>query len=196
MSIVTLVSGGLDSTLMVVLAREAGVLQFPLFVDYGQRSLSRELSACQNSMGNNDIPQPTVVRLGGFGALSRSGLTDSNMHIMEDAFTPGRNMLFLLTGAAHAYRVGANAVAIGLLNEGASLFPDQTSSFLRHAQRLLSECMGRNISVLAPLMDFTKQDVVRLAREKKITGTYSCHMGTEVPCGVCISCREFQFKEG
>jgi 7-cyano-7-deazaguanine synthase len=180
---------------MSVLTRETEVIQFPLFVDYGQRSLSRELTACQNSMRHNGIPQPIVVRLGGFGALIRSGLTDSNMHIMEDAFTPGRNMLFLLTGAAHAYRVGANAVAIGLLNEGASLFPDQTSSFLKRAQLLLSECMGRHIAVLAPLMDFTKHDVLRLAREKHITGTYSCHMGTEVPCGVCISCREFQFKE-
>ena len=47
MSIVTLVSGGLDSTLVAVLAREGGLEQYPLFVDYGQRAKNKELSACR-----------------------------------------------------------------------------------------------------------------------------------------------------
>jgi 7-cyano-7-deazaguanine synthase in queuosine biosynthesis len=38
MSIVTLVSGGLDSTLVALLARDEGLEQYPLFVDYGQRA--------------------------------------------------------------------------------------------------------------------------------------------------------------
>ena len=38
MSIVTLVSGGLDSTLVAKLAQEQGLQIFPLFVDYGQRA--------------------------------------------------------------------------------------------------------------------------------------------------------------
>ena len=43
MSIVTLVSGGLDSTLVAKLAQEEGLRQHPLFIDYGQRSRDREL---------------------------------------------------------------------------------------------------------------------------------------------------------
>lgn len=191
MSIVTLVSGGLDSTLMAVLAKEAGVQQFPLFVDYGQRSLKRELAACQHSMQKNHLPKPAVANIAGFGDLIRSGLTDSKLNVVEDAFTPGRNLLFLLLGAAHAYQVGANAVTIGLLSEGTSLFPDQTNRFLALAESMLTECMGRHIKVSAPLGGFTKNDVVSLARKKKIDGTYSCHVGGESPCGRCISCREF-----
>src|SRR6266849_3483305 len=126
MSIVTLVSGGLDSTLMAVLAREAGIQQFPLFVNYGQRSLKRELGACRRSMRNNRLPEPVVAKIAGFGKLVRSGLTDARLHVVEDAFTPGRNLLFLLLGGAYAYEVGANAVTIGLLSEATSLFPDQT----------------------------------------------------------------------
>jgi 7-cyano-7-deazaguanine synthase len=193
MSIVTLVSGGLDSTLMAVLAKEAGIEQFPLFVNYGQRSLKRELAACRRSMRHNRLPAPVVANIAGFGTLIRSGLTDRTLHIMEDAFTPGRNLLFLLLGAAYAYEVGANAVAIGLLSERTSLFPDQTSHFITNAESMLSECMGRPIKVLMPLGDFTKHDVVRLARKRKIDGTYSCHVGGQVPCGRCISCREFYF---
>jgi 7-cyano-7-deazaguanine synthase len=193
MSIVTLVSGGLDSTLVAKLAQEEGVRQYTLFIDYGQRSRDRELAACRKAMADLNLPAPTVADLAGFGALIRSGLTDPNLHIIEDAFTPGRNMLFLLTAAAHAYKVSADAIAIGLLHEDTSLFPDQTSAFLHDAESMIQRCMGRAIRVLAPLATFHKPDVVALAREKGIQNTYSCHMGGEVPCGMCIACNEFKF---
>ena len=46
MSLVTLTSGGLDSTLVAVLAKEDGIEQFPLFIDYGQICRDQELEAC------------------------------------------------------------------------------------------------------------------------------------------------------
>lgn len=104
-------------------------------------------------------------------------------------------MLFLLTAAAHGYQKGADAVSIGLLHEDTSLFPDQTSRFLSEAEDILSMCMGRKIVVLAPLASFHKSDVILLAKQKRITGTYSCHAGGEEPCGKCIACNEFKLKE-
>lgn len=193
MAIVTLVSGGLDSTLMAVLAREAKIQQFPLFVNYGQRALRQELAACRRSLRMNRLPEPSVMNVAGYGNLIRTGLTDRNLHTFEDAFTPGRNLLFLLLGAAYAYQVHADAVSIGLLSESTSLFPDQTSHFATSAEALLSECLGRPVKVLTPLMDFRKRDIVEVARKKKIEGTYSCHVGGTRPCGKCISCREFNF---
>lgn len=195
MAIVTLVSGGLDSTLMAVLAKEANIQQFPLFVNYGQRALRQELAACRRSLRMNRLPKPSVMNVAGYGRIIRSGLTDRNLHTFEDAFTPGRNLLFLLLGAAYAYQVQADAVSIGLLSESTSLFPDQTSRFTSGAESLLSECLGRKVKVLTPLMSFTKRDIVEVARKKKIKGTYSCHVGGARPCGKCISCREFNFKE-
>ena len=47
MSVVPLVSGGLDSTLMSVLADDEGLTQYPLFIDYGQRSAAMEWQACR-----------------------------------------------------------------------------------------------------------------------------------------------------
>lgn len=196
MSIVTLVSGGLDSTLVAKLAQEEGLQIFPLFVDYGQRARDRELAACRFSMKKLGLPEPQIAGLSGFGDLIRSGLTDSSLHIVNDAFTPGRNMLFLLTAAAYAYQMKADAISIGLLHESTSLFPDQTSEFLREAERMVSLCMGRTIKVLAPLSSFFKPDVVALAAEKGISETYSCHMGEEEACGNCIACNEFKFEEG
>ncbi|MBF0423063.1 MAG: 7-cyano-7-deazaguanine synthase [Magnetococcales bacterium] len=195
MSIVTLVSGGLDSTLMAKLVQESNVLQYPLFIDYGQRSRQQELAACRNVMAAMQLPVPEIAGLDGFGTLIRSGLTDKDRHVMEDAFTPGRNLLFLLIGAALAYQKKADTVAIGLLNEDLSLFPDQTMLFLQRAQDMISLAMGRDMRIVAPLSEFYKADVVRLAKAKGIVGTYSCHVGDATPCGVCIACREFPLEE-
>jgi 7-cyano-7-deazaguanine synthase len=195
MSTVTLVSGGLDSTLVACLAKEEGVHQFPLFVDYGQRARERELVACRSAMASLGLPEPQVADLSGYGRLIRSGLTDTGLRIIEDAFTPGRNMLFLLTAAAHATQINADAVSIGLLHEDTSLFPDQTTAFLVDAEHMIERCMGRRIRVLAPLSMFHKHEVVELARSKGISGTYSCHLGGATPCMDCISCNEFKFQE-
>ena len=126
MSLVSLVSGGLDSTLVSVLAQEAGIEQYPLFIDYGQICKDQEWQTCLRVHAKLNLPQPICMNLTGFGQLISSGLTDSSKRVNEDAFLPGRNLLFLLAGCAYAYQVNANAVAIGLLSEEAHLFPDQT----------------------------------------------------------------------
>jgi 7-cyano-7-deazaguanine synthase len=192
MSIVALVSGGLDSTLVVKLAIDEGLDIFPLFVEYGQRAKDTELKACIKVLESMGINNLEVANLSGFGALIKSGLTDPNLDIIKDAFTPGRNLLFLLTAAAYAYQKNADAISIGLLHESTSLFPDQTSEFLNKAEALIELIMGYKIKVLAPLSDFVKADVIELAKIKGISKTYSCHTGEEVACGKCISCNEFK----
>ena len=91
MGIVTLVSGGLDSTLMSVMAHEEGVQLFPLFVDYGQLGAAKEWQACQFLHKTHGLPAPTHMDVSGFGKTIRSGITDKEMRINEDAFLPGRN---------------------------------------------------------------------------------------------------------
>ena len=111
MGIVTLVSGGIDSTLMSLMAYEVGATLFPLFIDYGQLGADKEWEACQRLHERFDLPSVTRLDLSGFGKVISSGLTDSNLRVNEDAFLPGRNLLFVLAGAAHAYKVQANSVA-------------------------------------------------------------------------------------
>ena len=195
MSIVILVSGGLDSSLMMLMAAKEGIDLYPLFIDYGQINHKREWRACQHVHRAHGLPDPVCVKIPGWGKSFSSGLTDASKDVMIDAFLPNRNLLFLLVGSAHAYQVNADAVAIGLLNDSTHLFPDQTRNFLTEAEALLSHSLGREIRVIAPLMDFTKADVVASAERRGLTGTYSCHAGGQVPCGQCIACREFDFKK-
>ena len=193
MSIVQLASGGLDSTLSAVLAIEQGIEIHPLFIDYGQIAKDKELEACRVNYKYYGLPEPKVVDVKGFGDLYPSGLTNSDVDIFEDAFLPGRNMLFLLMGATHACNICSTSISIGLLSEELSLFPDQTKEFLDKAESIISLMTGRNIQILSPLIEFTKQDVVALAKEKGIIGTYSCHAGGDTPCGECIACKEYNF---
>lgn len=196
MSLVNLVSGGLDSTLVSVLAREEGVEMYPLFIDYGQRAREREWATCQEVHVRLGLPVPIRMDLSGFGRVIRSGLTADELDVKVDAFTPGRNLMFLLMGSAYAHQMGASTVSVGLLDERFSLFPDQRSEFIKQAEVAIAAALGSRIKIVMPLAEFSKADVVSLAQEKGITGTYSCHTGGSQPCGQCISCLEFGSSAG
>jgi 7-cyano-7-deazaguanine synthase len=191
MSVVNLVSGGLDSTLIAVMMREEGIEQFPLFIDYGQRAAKREWETCQAVHSRHGLPSPVRMDLSGYGAVISTGLTRESLDIRTDAFTPGRNLMFLLMGAAYAHQVQANSIALGLLSEKFSLFPDQRSDFLAQSEATLATALGHSIKIVTPLFEFSKADVVELAKQKGISGTYSCHAGGVTSCGTCISCMEF-----
>jgi 7-cyano-7-deazaguanine synthase len=191
MSVVTLCSGGLDSALMATIFAERNVRQWPLFINYGQLSARKELESCRAVCDRLHLPPPMVIDAAGYGATIQSGLTSTSCDVFLDAFTPGRNLLFLTLAASYGFKNGVRAVAIGLLREDSCLFPDQTDGFISAASVALSAAMGTDIDILMPLRMFSKSDVVAAAAKYGLTGTYSCHRGTDAPCGICVSCREY-----
>lgn len=190
--LVTLVSGGIDSTLMSVLAKEQSFELFPLFINYGQFGAKLEWEACVYNHSKHKLPAPKKLMINGFGKFIHSGLTDKKLRVREDAFLPGRNTLFLLIASSYAYQVGSKNIAIGLLNDKYKLFPDQTREFIQSAEQFISMEMNYEIKILTPLMEFNKAEVMKLAKSKKINKTYSCHSGKSTPCGKCISCLEIK----
>lgn len=188
---VCLASGGLDSTVCLALLKNSGYSPLPLFVNYGQINCTVEFSALEESCDSLKLPYPEVLNLNGYGALIKSGLTQSNLHIVQDAFTPCRNLLFIVGAAAVANSRGIDKVVLGLLHESTILFPDQSDKFIESARRAISDALAVEMEILLPLRDFRKSDVVKLANELGVTG-YSCHAGTTPPCGVCIACREYE----
>lgn len=190
MGLVVLVSGGVDSTVISVLARRGGIAVHPLFIDYGQLCVDREWHACLQLHESHGLPVPVRLQASGFGRSVPSGLTDSALDIIERAFLPCRNLLFAVCGAAYAYSLNVDCVALGLIDESAAIFPDQTSEFLVETERVLRLATGRGIRLVAPLLTLSKAQVLAIAAEIGVVGTYSCHRGTEEPCGQCISCRE------
>lgn len=195
MNTVVLHSGGLDSSLLLFLAMRENLRPQPLFIDYGQLAARMEWKTSKSICAKYGFPEPVKMRLAEFGGLIPSGITSKTKRINEDAFLPGRNLLFLLSGASYACAIEAEAIMIGLLSEESAIFPDQTREFLDSCEQLFSRSHGRDIKILAPLMKFRKSEVVALAESLGVEGTYSCHAGKVIPCGKCISCREFEFVE-
>lgn len=189
MRVVALSSGGVDSSVIMLLLKRGTHTIFPLFVNYGQLSAEREWSACQRICEFLGL-KPERMNVQGFGELIPSGLTRRDFDVEKEAFLPTRNLLFLTLGAAYGYTKAAHVVAIGLLSN--PIFPDQTSDFIHDAQKTISKALGIDVTVLAPLISLDKSDTLRLARKYglPVEYTYSCHIGGEKTCGHCISCKE------
>jgi 7-cyano-7-deazaguanine synthase len=141
------------------------------------------------------IDPPLVLDVSGFGAAIRTGLTDSERHVVEDAFTPTRNLLFITLAAAVGYQKGARNIVMGFLTEESAIFPDQTENFLKVAESAVSAALGTEFRITCPLRDFRKSEVVALAGNLGVTSYYSCHAGGPLPCGVCIACREYEQED-
>lgn len=198
MPIVTLVSGGIDSLVMSKIISLQEEEQIPIFIDYGQLARDREWAACQLVLRESNLPAPTRIDLSGYGRLMPTGITDSTKHIHDDAFLPGRNLLFLVVASSYAHYKGAKKVAIGLLTEKFHLFPDQTGRFIVNTNIAINEALNDDIAIVTPLINFTKNDIIKLAEHYKlpINGTYSCHSGNAKYCGKCISCIELSNSIG
>ena len=189
MKIVALASGGVDSSVMMLLLKKEGHELLPLFIDYGQLARENEWMACQDICRYLGL-EPNRMNISGFGKIIPSGITDDKFDIEKDAFLPTRNLLFLTLGAAYGYVRSAKVIAIGLLSN--PIFPDQTVEFVEVAQRCISTSLGADIRILAPSISLDKFDTLRLAHKYglPLDLTYSCHSGNEEPCGKCISCKE------
>jgi 7-cyano-7-deazaguanine synthase len=198
MTIVVLVSGGIDSLVMSRIIAEQKEEIIPIFIDYGQLARDKEWAACQSVFQESNLPTPTKVDLSGYGKLISSGITDPRKDIHEQAFLPGRNLLFLIVACSYAHYKGAKKVAIGLLAEKFHLFPDQTGRFIVNTNIAANEALNDDISIVTPLINFTKSEVIELAKHYKlpIEKTYSCHSGKDTYCGKCISCLELMNSTG
>ncbi len=163
----------------------------PLFIDYGQRNKQQEFTSLERNAELGGFPRPIVMDVAGFGSVVRTGLTDPSKRVLEDAFTPNRNLLFLILAASVGHTRGVSTTVMGFLSEATAIFPDQTNSFLRAAKFAITESLGVEHEIILPLRDFTKSKVVELSKQLGVVSAYSCHVGGDQPCGKCIACLEY-----
>jgi 7-cyano-7-deazaguanine synthase len=127
------------------LLRERGLSALPVYVNYGQRNLEREWGALLGACVAHGFPQPVRFDFPSFGSIIKTGLTDEALRVNEDAFTPTRNLLFLvLAGAVASSRGGIRNIVVGLLSERTAIFPDQSDRFLKATESVLTEALGED----------------------------------------------------
>jgi 7-cyano-7-deazaguanine synthase len=203
---VVLLSGGLDSSTCLAVARAAGFETHCLSVDYGQRHRG-ELPRARRiarALGARDH-RVVKVDLSAFGG---SALTDPAIAVPKGrsvarmareipvTYVPARNTVLLALALAHAETIGAEDVFVGVNAIDYSGYPDCRPAFLRAFERVAkvgtkAGVSGRPLRVRAPLIRLSKAGIVRLGTSLGVPYrmTQSCYDPVRGrACGRCDAC--------
>jgi 7-cyano-7-deazaguanine synthase len=210
---VVLLSGGLDSTTCLALAKKAGYELYALTLSYGQRHTT-ELAAARRVAKTYRVKKHLVldVPLTAFGG---SALTDKKIKVpksrslramgkgIPSTYVPARNTVFLSMALAWAETLGAGDLFIGVNALDYSGYPDCRPEFIRSFEKLAKLATKKGVEgkgaegpwklkVHTPLIRLSKAGIVRLGKRLGVdfSLTHSCYdpkIGGR-PCGACDSC--------
>ena len=201
---VCLLSGGLDSTTCLAIARRDGFRCFALSFDYGQRH-RLELDAATrvtSAMGaERHLIIPVNLR------LFRGSALTSDVPVPKDGiqqgipitYVPARNTVFLSFAVAWAEVLNASDIFIGVNAIDYSGYPDCRPEYIQAFQTMANLATkagveGRtSIRIHTPLITLSKREIVQLAQSLAVDFrlTHSCYDPDEQgsACGLCDSCR-------
>ena len=200
---ICLLSGGLDSTVCLFMAREQGFDPIALSIEYGQQH-SREIAnakAITRSLGIKHYVSSLSMPWKG------SSLLDERITIplgrdpaeistgIPNTYVPGRNSVFLSLAISCAETERAEAIFIGVNALDYSGYPDCRPEYLRVFAAAVQQgtkagCEGKKLEIMTPLIAFTKKEIILLGGRLGVPfeKTWSCYRGGDRPCGICDSC--------
>ncbi len=203
-SAVVLLSGGLDSTTALAVARAKGFDCHALTVKYGQLH-QVELDAAARVATALGAKEHRVVEVD-LASLARSALTTSAIAVPKDrdlaeigapgdvpvTYVPARNTVLLSLALAWAESIGARDLFLGVNVLDASGYPDCRPEFVAAFQALAQVATrGGGFQIHAPLIELTKAQIIELGRSLGVDYaiTHSCYdpIG-ERACGRCDAC--------
>ncbi len=200
---VVLVSGGMDSAVVLALAREEGFSAYALSVSYGQRHTSELQAADRVSLALGAAAHKTVnVDLRSIGG---SALTDADIEVPEAGgagipvtYVPARNTIMLSVALGWAEVLGATDIFCGVNAVDYSGYPDCRPEFIAAFEKLANLATkagveGAGLRIRAPLLKMSKADIVRegLRLNVDFAQTVSCYRADAQghACGHCDACR-------
>jgi 7-cyano-7-deazaguanine synthase len=206
---IVLLSGGLDSTTTLAMARSEGFACYALTFRYGQRH-RREVESAENVAGSLGVIDHRVVEID-LGAFGGSALTDDRIDVPKDrdelgeatqippTYVPARNTIFLSYALAWAEVLGVFDVFIGVNSTDYSGYPDCRAEFIAAFETMANlataaavEGKGR-YRIHTPIIDLTKAEIIRAGTALGVdySLTHSCYDPDEKgrSCGRCDSCR-------
>jgi 7-cyano-7-deazaguanine synthase len=210
---VVLLSGGLDSTTALAVARDAGFACRALTVRYGQLH-EVELAAARRVAGALGVIDHRIVEVD-LSPLAASALTTAGMAVPKDrplaeigapgdvpsTYVPARNTVLLSLALAWAESTGSRDVFLGVNVLDASGYPDCRPEFV-HAFEALAQVAtrGGGFRIHAPLIELTKAQIIALGMRLGVdySITHSCYDPVgDAACGRCDACalRKKGFQE-
>ena len=203
---VVLLSGGLDSTTVLAIAKNQGYAPYALSFRYGQRHVV-ELDAARRVAAMQGVERHVIadIDLRVFGGSSLTSdlavpkhdtaeeLTDE----IPSTYVPARNTIFLSFALAYAETVGAHDIFIGVNALDYSGYPDCRPEYVQAFQNMANLATkagvdGQRLTIHTPLISMTKAQIVTagVALGVDYGLTSSCYDpdSTGHPCGRCDSC--------
>lgn len=200
---IVLLSGGLDSTTVLAIARAQGLECRTLAVSYGQRhavelAAARRVSALLGAVEHREM-NVDLAAIGG------SALTDPAIAVPETpttgipvTYVPARNTLFLALALGWAEVADAAEIFIGVNAVDYSGYPDCRPEFINAFEQLAGLATragveGSRFHVRAPLLAMSKAEIIRAGITLGVDygETVSCYQASSrgAACGRCDSCR-------
>ncbi|MCM1265331.1 MAG: 7-cyano-7-deazaguanine synthase QueC [Candidatus Gastranaerophilales bacterium] len=199
---IILLSGGLDSLVSLGVAQNEYNIQLALTFDYGQKSLQQEVSASKEiakyyNIEHKVIELPFLKEITKTALVSNENVPIENLGTTESAkavWVPNRNGLFLNIAASYADTYEYTHILFGANKEEGATFPDNTQEFIDGITESFKYSTMVQAKVVAPLINYDKNDIVRLALEQAVPleMARSCYNNGEKNCGVCESCKRLK----
>jgi 7-cyano-7-deazaguanine synthase len=201
---VILLSGGLDSTTTLAIAKSEGFSPYAITFRYGQRHQA-EIEAATNIAKANQVAQHIIadidLRIFGGSALTSDievPKGDFPQPGIPTTYVPARNTIFLSFALAWAEVLEASHIFIGVNAVDYSGYPDCRPEFIAAFARMANLATkaaveGRQkIQIHTPLIDMTKAQIVAkgLSLGVDYSLTTSCYDPTDgKACGRCDACQ-------
>lgn len=198
---IILLSGGLDSLVSLGVAKDEYNISLALTFDYGQKPAVREIEASEKitkyyGIAHEVIELPFLKKITQTGLVTGDVPTDNfgTSESAEAVWIPNRNGLFLNIAASFADAQGFTHIIFGANKAEGLTFPDNTKEFVSGINESFKYSTLKGVKVVAPLIDYDKIDIVRVALDKGIPLelAYSCYSGGERNCGKCESCNHLK----
>lgn len=196
-ALAVLVSGGLDSAILLAECAGQRPAVCPLYVRFGLYWEAVELAHLRRfleEVGSPSVRPLTVLDMpvadlyGPHWSITGQGVPGAESPD-EAVFLPGRNLFFLAKALVWCHLHGVAEAALAPLEQNP--FPDATPAFFRACQDVVNQAVGGRVRVLFPYLGLSKVEVLRRGAGLPLRWTFSCIRPVNGRhCGACNKCQE------
>ena len=200
---IILLSGGLDSTTVLAIAKEQGYECYALSFDYGQKQRS-ELKSSKKISNQFQVIEHRIMQIS-LNDIGGSALTDKNISIPKYSdsneipitYVPARNTIFLSFALAWAEVIDCQNIFIGVNALDYSGYPDCRPEFIEAFEDMANlatkqSVEGDRINIMTPLINMSKAEIIQTGLSlgvnySETTSCYDANANGEA-CGECDAC--------
>ena len=200
---IVLLSGGLDSTTVLAIAKAHDFECYALSFDYGQKQRS-ELESAKTIAKQSKVVEHRIMKIS-LADIGGSALTDDKIDVPKYSksdeipitYVPARNTIFLSFALAWAEVIDCQKIYIGVNALDYSGYPDCRPEFIKAFEDMANlatkqSVEGEKIEIKTPLISMTKAEIIQkgLSLGVDYSQTISCYLANSngEACGECDAC--------